>query len=84
MTVGGGGAVRIDQLDDVNIRDTQGTIKATNGQSLVYITASGKFEPISVGAAAGEVSTVGGAQGAIVSVSINDEPKSPATYIIVS
>jgi len=70
MTVGGGGAVRIDQLDDVNIRDTQGTIKATNGQSLVYITASGKFEPISVGAAAGEVSTVGGAQGAITNAQI--------------
>jgi len=70
MSLGGGGAVRIDQLDDVNIRDSQGTIKATNGQSLVYITASGKFEPISVGAAAGEVSTVGGAQGAISNAQI--------------
>ena len=70
MSLGGGGAVRLDQLDDVNIRNSSGAIKATNGQSLVFITASGKFEPISVGAAAGEVSSVGGAQGGISNAQI--------------
>ena len=64
MSIGGGGAVRIDQLDDVNIRNSSGVVSIANGQSLVYITDGGvnKFEPRTVtggGGSGGNVSSVG-------------------------
>lgn len=54
MSVGGGGAVRIDQLDDV---DHNSVINAQNGQALVYITEAGggnnKFEVRTVATSGG-------------------------------
>lgn len=70
-SIGGGGAVRIDQLDDVNIRDATGAVNIANGQSLVYITSSKQFEARTVtSGAAGSHTVIGGFSGVVSNANV--------------
>tara|TARA_R110000824_G_scaffold98131_1_gene234220 strand:+ start:119 stop:2920 length:2802 start_codon:yes stop_codon:yes gene_type:complete len=72
-SLGGGGAVRIDQLDDVNIRNASGIVSIANGQSLVYITDGGvnKFEPRTITAGeAGGHTIIGGFSGVVSNANV--------------